>query len=101
MSQRQWIHVRLAKKTDGKNNEALYNKRVVTGKTHSDFLHQECIKHVSHSVITLTDSVLEFKPMPVCPCGLVNLLGEEHGCDQYWNYKLLISTWLPQPFTPI
>lgn len=61
-----------------------------------DFLHQGNVKGVSHPVITLTDSVAEFKPMPVCPCGLVILLSEEDGSDQCWKCKLLISTWLSQ-----
>lgn len=49
----------------------------VIGKRLSDFLHEKSVKHVSHPVNTLTDSVPEFKLMPACPCGLVNLFGEK------------------------
>lgn len=83
MSQRQWIHVHLGKKTHGKKNfEPHASKPSVIGKGLNDFLHEKNVKHVSHLVNTLTDSVPEFKPMPACPCGLVNVLGEEDGYDQ-------------------
>ena len=101
VSQRPWVHVHLGKKTDEKKSSAPHSKAVVIGKRLSDLLQQGSVKHVSHPVITLTDSVREFKPMPVYPCGLVNLLGEEGSSDRCWKCNLLISTWLPHPFTPI
>lgn len=75
MSQRQWIHVHLGKKTDGKRKIKPHtSKPGVIGKRLNGFLHEKSVKHVSHPVNTLTDSVPGFKPMPACPCGLVNVL---------------------------
>lgn len=82
MSQRQWIYVHLGEKIIIKKSKPHTAKSGVIGKRLSDFLHEKSVKHVSHPVNTLTDSVPEFKLMPACPCGLVNLLGEEDGYDQ-------------------